>query len=103
MASLGGRTGQDWDGFGVRDGVLLEWRVGGEFRAPEAPWTFRIGLGQEQQQDVPESRSGALGLGFGWDFDGVRVDVGALRRTLERDAQPTSYEDRLIGSVVMAF
>jgi hypothetical protein len=103
MASLGGRTAQDWDGFGVRDGALLEWKVGGEFHAAEVPWTFRFGIGREQQQDVAESRSGVLGLGLGWDFEGVRLDVGALRRTLERDAQPTSYEDRLVGSIVMEF
>lgn len=103
MASLGGRTGQDWDVFGVRDGTLLEWKAGGEFHAPDAPWTFRFGLGQEQQEGVAESRSGVLGLGLGWDFDGARVDVGAVRRTIERDAQPTSYEDRVLGSIVLEF
>jgi hypothetical protein len=103
MASLGGRAGQDWDAFGVRDGTLFEWKAGGEFHAPDVPWTFRFGFGQEQQKDVAESRSGVLGLGFGLDFDGTRVDVGAVRRTLERDAQPTSYEDRVIGSIVLEF
>lgn len=101
MASVGGRTGQDWDAFGVRDGALFEWKLGGEFHAPDVPWTFRFGIGQEQQQGVAESRSGVLGLGFGWDFDGARIDVGAVRRTLERDAQPTSYEDRVVGSIVL--
>jgi len=103
MLSLGGRSGQDWASFGVRDGTLLEWKAGGEFHAPDAPWTFRFGFGQEQQQDVAEARSGMLGLGLGWDFEGMRVDFGAVRRTLERDGQPTSYEDRLIGSVVLGF
>lgn len=103
MASVGGRTGQDWDAFAVRDGDLFEWKLGGEFHAPDVPWTFRFGLGQEQQRDVAESRSGVLGLGLGWDFDGARVDIGAVRRTLARDAQPTSYEDRIIGSIVLAF
>jgi hypothetical protein len=103
MASLGGRTAQTWDGFGVTDGALFEWRIGGEFHAPEEPWTFRFGLGQEHQTDVAESRTGVLGLGLGWDFDGVVIDVGAIRRTLRRDTQPTSYEDRFVGSVVIAF
>jgi len=103
MASAGGRTGQDWQDFAVRDGSLFQWSAGGEFHAPDAPWSFRFGFGQEQQQDVAESRSGVLGLGFGWDFEGVRVDVAGLRRTLDRDGEPTSYEDRLTGSVVIGF
>jgi hypothetical protein len=103
LVSAGGRTGQDWDAFGVRDGTLFEWKLGGEFHAPDVPWTFRFGLGQEQQQGVAESRSGVLGLGLGWDLGDMRADFGAVRRTLERDAQPTSYEDRLVGSVVVTF
>ncbi len=103
MVAAGGRTAQHWDGFGVTDGRVASWMAGGEFHAPEVPWTFRFGLGQEQQTDAPESRSGVLGLGLGWDFEGVRVDVGGLRRTLERVSEPTSYEDRLVGSVVIGF
>jgi hypothetical protein len=102
-ASAGGRTAQDWDGFGVTDGAMATWRVGGEFHDVRDAWTLRFGIGQEQQTDVPESRAGVLGLGIGWDFEGTLLDFAVHRRTLERAGEPTSYEDRLVGSVIVEF
>jgi hypothetical protein len=102
-ASAGGRSAAEWDGFGVTEGAQAEWRIGGAFHDPREPWTVRFGLGQEHQTDVGESRAGVLGLGIGWDLDGVIVDFGVIRRTLERAEQPTSYEDRLAGSARVSF
>lgn len=103
FASAGGRTASAWEGFGVTEGDQFEWRVGGAFHAEGDPWTVRFGIGQEQQTDVPESRAGVLGLGIGWELDGFSIAFGAIRRTLERAEQPTSYEDRIVGSVHVPF
>jgi len=52
---------------------------------------------------VPEPRAGMLGLGFGWDLEGMRLDVAILRRTLERVDRPDSYDDRVVVSAQVAF
>ena len=44
-----------------------------------------------------------LGLGFGWDLEGMRLDVAILRRTLERVDRPDSYDDRVVVSAQVAF
>jgi hypothetical protein len=93
----------EWDGFGVAEGAAAEWRIGWEYQEPGGPWSLRIGLGQEQQSDVPEARAGVIGLGFGWNPEGTGIDIGILHRTIKRADQPTSYDDRIVASVGIAF
>lgn len=103
FASVGGRSGLAWDPFGVASGPGAEWHVGGELHDAAEPWTLRFGLGQEVQTGVPEPRSGVLGIGFGWTLDATTLDIGALRRTLPRNDQPTSYDDRVIATIRVPF
>jgi len=103
LASAGGRTEQAWDGFGLVSGDMFGWWLGGDFHDVRDPWTLRFGLGQEQQSDVPETRASSLGLGMGWDLDGVLLDVGVLHRSVERAGRPRSYDDRLVGTVTVGF
>ena len=103
LASFGGRSAQKWEGFGVESGDKSSWALGGVFHAAGDPWTMRIGYGEEQQTGVPETRAGSLGLGMGWDMDGVILDLGLLHRGIERPGRPRSYDDRVIGSVRVDF
>jgi hypothetical protein len=103
LASVGGRTEQTWDGFGITSGQVLAWRLAIHFHDSRDPWTVRFGLGQDQQDGAPEPRAGVFGLGFGWQFEGAVVDIGLLHRSIERGAAPTSQEDRVIGSVGVDF
>jgi hypothetical protein len=103
LGSLGGRSGHTWDFFDMKSGPGFEWRVGGEFHDARDPWTLRFGLGQELQTNVPEPRSGVLGIGLGWVLDSITMDVGAIRRTLPRTNEPMSYDDRLLATVTVAF
>lgn len=103
LASFGGRSEREWTGLDLTEGSGTEWRLGGEFHDERDPWTFRFGVGQEFQSDVPEERAGIVGLGFNWDFEGLLLDVGVMRRTLQRDGSPTSYDDRLLASAIVTF
>jgi hypothetical protein len=77
--------------------------VGGVFHDARDPWTLRFGVGQEQQNGVPEPRAGSLGLGFGYDWEGIVLDLGILHRGIERPGHPRSYDDRVVGSVTVEF
>ena len=103
LASLGGRSAQTWDGFGVSSGRAVGWSAGFEYEEPEQPWTFRFGLGQEQQDGAPESRAGVYALGVGLKAEALRLDLGVLRRSLERAGKATSYEDRVVAGVTVGF
>jgi hypothetical protein len=103
LASLGGGTAQAWEGFGVSVGRAVSWSAGFEYEEPEQPWTFRLGLGQEQQVGVPEPRAGVYALGLGWKGDELRLDVGLLRRSFERAGKATSYDDRVVAGVTVGF
>ena len=103
LASLGGRTAQAWDGFGVSAGRAVGWSAGFEYEEPEQPWTFRFGLGQEQQVGTPEPRAGAYALGLGWKADALRLDLGVLRRSCERAGKASSYDDRAVAGVTVGF
>ena len=103
LASLGGRTAQAWDGFGVSVGRAVSWSSGLEYEEPEQPWTVRFGLGQEQQVGVPEPRAGVYALGLGWKADALRLDLGVLRRSFERAGKATSYDDRVVAGVTVGF
>jgi hypothetical protein len=103
IVAAGGRSAREWKGFDVTEGSGGEWKLGGEFHDERDPWTLRFGVGQEYQTDVPEPRAGVVGVGFSWDFEGLFLDVGVMRRTLMRADQPTSYEDRLLASAIVTF
>ena len=97
------RSEQRWEGMGVSSGALASWSFGGRYRDPMGPWALRFGLGMEQQTDVPETRAGTLGLGFGYDMDGIVLDIGVLHRSVDRSGRPRSYDDRVVGSVRVDF
>ena len=103
LASLGGRTAQAWDGYGVSAGRAVSCSAGFEYEEPEQPWTFRFGLGEEQQDGVPEPRAGVLALGVGLKAEALRLDLGALRRSFERAGKATSYDDRVVAGVTVGF
>ena len=103
LAAFGGHTEQEWSGLGVTSGAYSMWRVAIQFHDSRDPWTVRMGLGQDQQKDAPEPRAGVLGLGLGWNLEGLQLDLGVLHSSIERSGAPTSYEDRVIGSVVVAY
>jgi hypothetical protein len=103
LASVGGRTAQAWNGFDVTAGRAVSWGIGLDYDEPASPWILRFGLGQEQQDGAPEPRAGVLGLGLGWKLDALRLDVGALRRSIERVGKATSYDDRVVASATVGF
>ena len=103
LAALGGRTAQAWDGLGLTSGRAVAWSAGFEYEEPEQPWTFRLGAGQEQQDGVPEPRAGVYALGVGWKAETLRLDLGVLRRSFERAARATSYDDRVVASATVGF
>jgi hypothetical protein len=103
MASGSQRTKQEWTGFDLVSGAASSWRVAMEYHDDRDPWTARLGLGQDHQDDVPERNAGVLGVGLGWELQGVVLDVGVLHRSIERENAPRSYEDGLIATVHVGF
>ena len=103
VASMSGRSEQRWDGLDLTGGSAVAMRLGLEFRDPLEPWAFRLGIGQEQQRGVPEPRAGSIGIGFGYDWEGILLDVGVLHRGVERTGRPRSYDDRVVGSITVQF
>jgi hypothetical protein len=101
VAGFGGHSGGDWDGLSgpgstpVGSGKATVGALGLEFHDARDPWTLRIGYAIEREADAPEDEASALGLGFGWDFEGSTLDFGILHRTIERENLPNSYDDRL--------
>jgi hypothetical protein len=103
LASVGGSTTQAWDGFGVSVGRAVSWSSGLEYEEPGQPWTFRFGLGQEQQDGTPEPRAGVLALGVGWKAEALQLDLGVLRRSFARTGKAMSYDDRVVAGVTVGF
>ena len=103
LLSVSGRSKQKWEGLDLESGEGFAVRVGGVFHDARDPWTLRFGVGQEQQNGVPEPRAGSLGLGFGYDWEGIVLDLGILHRGIERPGHPRSYDDRVVGSVTVEF
>ncbi len=102
-AATGMSGRQTWSGLGVDARTGFLWSIGGAFHDPAGPWTMRFGYGQQSQPGAPEPRTGLLGLGLGYSSEGMRVELGALRRSVRRGASPTSYDDRVIASVGITF
>ena len=103
LAGVGGRSEQKYQGWGVASGRGLDWSLAGEYHDERDPWTLRFGLGQEQQNGVPEPRAGVVGLGFGFRLDSTVLDLGVLHRTFERPDHPNSTEDHILLSLVQEF
>jgi hypothetical protein len=103
LLSIGGHSKQSWDNLGLSSGTAVAVRLGGVFHDPRDPWTLRFGIGQEQQKGVPEPRAGSVGLGFGYDMEGILLDVGVLHRGIDRPGRPRSFDDRVVASVTVAF
>jgi hypothetical protein len=103
LASVGMRTEQEWKGFDTTAGPFTMWRVGISFHDSRDPWTARFAYGMDHQDDVPEPNANVLGLGFGWNLEGIQLDLGVQHSSIERGDEPRSYEDRVIGSVVVGF
>lgn len=98
-----GRSAQAWEGFGVEGGAHYGWALGGEYHDPEEPWTARFGFGREHQEDVPEASAGLFGIGFGWAWSKSRLDLGLMRRALEHDDLPNSFDDRALATLSVKF
>lgn len=103
LAAFGGRTAREWTGFDVTEGMGAEWRLGLDFHDARDPWTLRFGVGQEQQEGVPEPRAGVIAIGMGWTMESTVLDFGVIRRALSRADQPTSFDDRLLATVSVRF
>jgi len=115
LGSVSGRAAQDWStrSVGMRTkiesksafapGPAAAWSIALDFHDDQDPWWARIGVGQEQQRDVPEPRSGLVSLGLGWDLEGVKLDVAALRHSIQRPGKATSYDDRIVASATVTF
>ena len=103
LAGAGGKTTQDFEGWGVTSGTAFEWKIAGEYHDARDPWTVRFGGGQEQQNGVPEPRSAVVGLGFGFQFETTVIDLGVVHRSFKRGDHPASAEDRVLISVVQRF
>jgi hypothetical protein len=103
LGSAGGKSAQKFEGWGVMSGEGFEWKLAGEYHDRRDPWTLRFGLGEEQQSDVPEPRSGVVGLGFGFQFESTQLDLGLVHRTFKRGDHATSTEDRIVASLVQRF
>jgi len=103
LASIGGRSQQDWKGFDLTAGPAVAARLAIEYHDSRDPWTLRMGLGEERERHVPEPRAGSVGLGLGYDFDGMIAEIGVLHRGIERSGLPRSYDDRVVGSLRVAF
>lgn len=99
--SVGGRTEQVWEGFAFQSGAVIGGALGGEYHDAAEPWTFRFGFGRERQPGAPEPHASLFGIGFGWNLGSSRLDIGAMRRSLERSNHPRSYDDRLLGSLTV--
>lgn len=98
-AGGGARTAQEWKEFGITAGAQQSWGGSLEYHDARDPWTVRLGVGQEQQSDVPEPRSSMVGLGIGWKLEGMTLDFGLLHRSLQRTGKPNSSDDRAVVTV----
>jgi len=103
LVSAGGRSAQSWDGFEVTAGREVGWAVGFVYDESEDPWAVRFGLGQEQQDGVPEPRAGLVGLGLTWKLDALRLEAGVLHRSIARAGKPNSFDDRLVAGATVPF
>lgn len=103
VGGVGGRTTQEWEGLGLTRGGGIRWGIGVDFHDTRDPWTLRFGLGQDTERGVREPRSGAVALGFGWNMEGTVVDIGVARHSFSHLEGATSFDDRVLLSLVFSF
>lgn len=103
FGGFGGRTAQDWKGFGVTRGAGTRWGLGVAFHDSRDPWTLRFGVGQEQEKGSDEPTNGVVGVGIGWNLEGTIIDVAALRHSFSHLGGATSYDDRVLLGIVLPF
>lgn len=103
MGGFGGRTAQEWEGFDVTSGSWIHWAVAGDYRHPAEHWGLHFGFGGDQQDGVPETDATVLGIGGDWSFGSTTVSVSAMRRGLDREDGPTSWDTRLMAGVRATF
>jgi hypothetical protein len=103
LGAFGGQTPQEWRGFDVTAGRHLAWALAGEFLDTRQEWSFRFGIGRETQEDAPEPSANLFALGFGWRSEGLALDFGAVRRSLDQPDDPTSFDDRILATVTVGF
>lgn len=103
LAGMGGRTEQEWKGFGLTRGAGASWGLGVDFHDARDPWTLRFGLGQDNESGVPEPHNGVVGLGFGWNMEGTTIDLAVLRHSFSHLDAATSYDDRVVLSAVVGW
>jgi hypothetical protein len=103
MGGFGGRTAQDWIGFGVTAGASYHWALAGDYHHPEEAWGLHFGGGADHQDDVLDERATTFGLAGDWTLDKVVLTASAMRRGLERASGPTSWDTRFMGGVRASF
>jgi hypothetical protein len=105
----GGRaTPRDWafgdsaTAYTATSEALTTWSLGGEYSDPEEAWRIRFGYGQERQDGAPEPRATLIGLSFGVTGSGLAAEIGVLRRSIDREARPRSFDDRVLVTLRIA-
>lgn len=103
FGGVGGHTAQEWKGFGLTRGDGTRWGLGVDFHDARDPWTLRFGLGQDNESGVREPTNGVIGVGFGWDLEGTLADFAVSRHSFSHLGGATSYDDRVLLSIVLPF
>jgi hypothetical protein len=103
MGGFGGRTAQAWEGFGVTSGAWIHWAIAADYHHPAEPWGLHFGFGGDQQDDVPEESATAFGIAGDWAFGQTTLTVSAMRRSLDRDDAPKSWDTRFMAGVRATF
>lgn len=101
--TVGTRSGETWDEFGVQAAPGQSWAIGIDFRDRETSWGARVGAGQDVQPGTPEPRATALGAGVSFYSGETVLDLGILHRAVPRPGLPTLSDDRVTASVRVAF
>jgi hypothetical protein len=104
VAGISARSGAKWDGFGFETTGGASWSLGLDWKDDELPWGARFGVGQEANPGALEKRAGLVAVGFTYVMGSDLVfDLGLLHRNLTRGDFPHSSDDRVVGSVRVAF
>lgn len=103
VAGVSSRSSEAWSGFGVWSDAALGVGIGLVWKDAELPYGFRFGLGRESSPGALETKSGLASVGFTYVAKGLVLDLGVLHRNLARDGFPRSADDRILGSVRVAF
>lgn len=103
LAGVSARSGAKWEGFDFRTTAGASWSLGLDWKDDELPWGARFGVGQEANPGALEKKAGLLSVGFTYLLGDLVLDVGFLHRNLAREDFPHSADDRVVGTVRIAF